>query len=214
MSLASTDDVRRVLKDDTIDDDEIEPYLEAASEWVRKISRNFDADGSVTESFYLIRPGDIVVVHDANPIVTEVKYYLAASLTGDTQSEGIGFYVLDGGRIRTGRFWHGVPLENIRPEWRTLPYELYDRVDVIYTASSVVPAPVREAVALIAASGYINSDTSDINDSDLTSEHIGDYSYNQRTKAGTGTGRFSNDKMPARARQYLRPYIRPKARSV
>lgn len=203
MALATTGDVRRILKRDDIPDEDITPFLETAEEWVeRAYGRDWDATGSILESFYNQRQGAILWLKDDNPTVTEVKGFAAPGSTGSVLTEDEGFMVMDRGRILMAKV-RQISVANLRPEEKEqlLPPFTWSRIEVTYTASGTVPAPVRDAVAIIAAAGFRQS-AQEI--SGLSGERIGDYSYTRMPVSGAASGSV----IPLRAKTLLAPYSR------
>lgn len=193
MALALPDDVRRYMNGLTATDAEIQPYLDAASEWVKRAChRDWDATGTVTESFYNVKPGDILYLKDEEPTAVTVKVFISPASESSTLSVG-AFQVLSRGRVQLRKLAGA-----LRPEEREYVIApVYARVDVTYTRSGVVPVPVREAVAMIAASAFINRS---LNAPPLRSEDLGDYRY---TIVDDETWK---QLIPPRALSYLRPY--------
>lgn len=107
-----------------------------------------------------------------------------------------------------------VPARNIRlhPTYFDVPFEgataahlpdNWSRIEIDYTPPPAVPAPVRDGCALTAAAIYVRGP---LTASAFTSEHLGDYSYQQRPLKGAGGG--ANEAIPEVAKALLRPYKR------
>lgn len=209
MTLASLDDVRRMLKDTTVTDDDLQPHLDAATEWVERVyGRDWDATGAQTETFYNVRQGTVIALRDEAPSALTVTGYAAPASAGTVLVANTGYAVLNRGRVQ---------LANILPAWSVLfgirpeEAELFSpftwaRVVIAYTASASVPTPVRDAVALIAAAWYQRSAQEA---GGLKSENLGDYSYTREDSANDGGAA-----VPKRAETLLAPYGRPLVRSV
>lgn len=201
MALATFSDVRRVLGRDNVPDTQIQPFLAAVEEWLKKYTgRDFGATGTVTEKFYNVREGSILYLSDISPGNVSVTVFASANGTGDALQENKEFQVLSHGRVQLFPFaLRAVPgLEGVVV--RALPRFLA-RVEVTYTASGQVPSPVREAVALGTAARILRSRP---DAQGFQSERLGDYSYSR------GTG----DLMPDSVRSMLRPYRRRRSVSV
>jgi hypothetical protein len=207
VALATVADVKRVLKNASIPDADLVPYLEDATEWVERVyGRDWDASGAQTETFYNVRQGAIVALKDESPTSITVTGYGAPGSAGTVLVENTGYMVMSRGRIQLAFIRSAsLPLTGVRPEeLEAVPPYTWSRLVVAYTASGVVPAPVREAVALIAAASYRQSED-DV--SGIKSERLGDYSYSR--------GEGSEVVVPKRARTRLAPYSgRRRVRSV
>lgn len=202
MPLADLDDVRRVLRRTDLDDATLQPFLDSAEQWVERVyDREWDAVGSQTENFFNVRQGAILTVKDENPTGIVVTGFAAPASDGTVLTVNQGYAVLDRGRVQLSLV-RQIAVQNIRPEEAEIqPPFTWARIQIVYTASALVPAPVREGVALIAAAGYAQS-TADVGG--LSSEKIGDYSY-VRGAARGGGGELV---IPKRARSLLAPYNR------
>jgi hypothetical protein len=207
--LASFKDVLRYLADKSATEYDVEPFLEAADEWVRRITGgNWDApaDTRVTDSFWHVRPGDFLNLKTEDPTDVEVRLFIMPTDEG-TPIDGSLYSVMSRGRIRL------VPIatllqfmSNVRPEVRDtleiITPGLFARVEVSYLPTGKVPFSIREAVAMIAAFSFQNVD---VDMSAMRSESMGDYSYTLET--GADGERIV---IPKRASRYLRPFRRTK----
>jgi len=214
MTLATTADVRRWLDetDASAPGTVLQPFLDDATEEVKRVTgRDWDAFGSVTETFPAVRQGDLLTLKDENPSGLTVTAYLSPSDAGRAlQTAEYSLHPL--GRLRLVR-----DVEAFAERAPAFPRRLgglgdallsvdvkpvsYDRVVVTYTASNEVPAPVREAVALTAAAMYKQRGQAT---SGIVSEKIGDYSYT-REKSNGGNGQ--NGAIPPEAMARLKAYM-------
>lgn len=207
MAIAVTADVKRILQrsDDAIDA-QLRPVLEAAEQWVREHThREWDRSGSVTETFFNRRQGKTLRLDDIAPkSITSVTTYLTADATGTLLTADTDYQLEDKGKLH----WYfnnlrspvGLPGASVR----VLPV-VYAKVVVVYKARGQVPAPVREATAIIAAASYNGSKVAI---SGKRSERMGDYSYTRDTKGSGGVI------VPQEALVYLSRYINHRARTV
>ena len=204
MALALTADVKRILRRPNEDiDSQLAPALEAAEQWVReRTGRGWDQSGSVTQTFYNIRQGKTLYLDDVAPkSITSVTSYLTADGTGTLLTADTDYQLEDKGKLH----WYfnalvspgGLPGASVR----ILP-SIYAKIVVVYKARGQVPAPVREATAIIAAASF-NGTAAPI--SGMRSQRMGDYSY---TRDGTGVV------VPKAAIDYLAQYVRHRARIV
>jgi len=211
MSLATTADVRRWLDEDadSAPGTVLQPLLDAASEEVKRVTgRDWDAHGTVTETFPSVQQGDLLTLKDENPTSLTIRAYLTPSDSGrDLQAAEYSLHPL--GRIklrrdveafaerapafprRRGGLGEALLSVDVKPV-------TYERVVVTYTASNEVPAPVREAVALMAAAMYRQRGQAV---SGIKSEKIGDYSY---TRADNSD---KDNSLPPEALERLQPYM-------
>jgi hypothetical protein len=207
--LATFEDVLRYLSDKSTTEYDIAPYLEAADEWARRVTGgNWDAPSEtrVTDPFWHVRPGDFLHLKTEDPTNVEVRLFILPTDEGNSIDASL-FSVMSRGRVRLTPVSTLLQfMSNVRPEVRdTLEIVqpgLFARVEVTYNPSGKVPAPVREAVALIAAFSFANTE-SDM--SALRSESMGDYSYTVETGADG-----ERVVIPKRARTYLRTFRRTK----
>jgi len=179
MALATSDDVRRWLKDPSVEDKDIAPWLEAAEERVRdRTGLDFEPkDTQVTETHTNVRQGEILTLRDRGPTEITVAVYPSADSDGTEVAEGSGWQLLRRGRLQLlftryeldpGLGGQAGTVEQ-RPGW-------YAKVEVAYKASGLVPARVREACACWAAHMYR---TSGLATGGLSSERLGDYSWSR-----------------------------------
>jgi hypothetical protein len=182
MALATVDDVKRWLKDPSIEDEDLAPWLEVAEEKVRDITGRFfgAADAEQLETFTNVREGSIITLSEQDPQDVAVMVFGSVDSDGMALEADAGFQMLARGRVQllANRYSTDLGLgggEGVTE--RHLGY--WSRVEVTYTSSGLVPASVREATACIAAHLY---KTSAQETSGLDSERLGDYSY---TRAGS-----------------------------
>ncbi len=199
MALATAADVKRYIPGYSESaDDNLELILAAVEAWVEKITgADWDASGTVIDKFYNARDGDILTLKDESPTNVVVTAYLAHDSTGSVLTVNTQYHVRDNGKIELVRVRFGSPqgLPEATVEVRATEWA---KIEVAYTASNSVPAPVREAVAMITAATWIDSRQAGDN---LISEKLGDYSY---TRASSDTTLA----VPKRARIFLNPYNR------
>ena len=203
--LCTTGDVKRILRALDQDIDEyLNPLIESAEEEVLRITgRNFGAIGSVTERFYNVRQDGLLYLSDENPSGVSVTafgsaassggYVMTANSSYQLQNEGV-IQLMWGSAIYDPRVsdapYSGQPLE-------------YDRVDVTYIASGIVPKLVREACAELAASEYAKQPG---RQSGYTSERLGDYSYSRSAA--------DDETTPASVARKLSYFEKPMIRTV
>jgi hypothetical protein len=205
MSLASLDDVKRVLGSTDASDEAIALYLEGAEAWVKKVyGGNWDEDGgeetTLLEEFYHVKQGDSVQLKADDATDVKVRVYVYSEYDepeedGAELSEN-AFVLHQDGKVELLFVRYGAPEGLPEAVAEFMPGE-YSKVVVSYTPSGVVPAPVREAVALIAASSVARAG---YEAGGLTGESLGDYSYSRDPDLAMA--------IPARAKVYLRPYGR------
>lgn len=207
MAIAVTADVKRILErsDDDIDA-QLSPTLESAEQWVRdRTGRDWDQSGIVTQPFYNIRQGKTLRLGDIAPkSITSVTTYLTADATGSVLTANTDYQLEDKGKLHLYfnrlRSPVGLPGATVR----ILP-SIFAKVVVVYKARGQVPAPVREATAIIAAASF-NGIAAAI--SGMRSERMGDYSYQRDTRDKGGLV------IPQAAMAYLAPYLEHRARIV
>ena len=199
MALATPTDAKRYIPDYSASDDvALEAQLEAAAEWVeRKCGRDWDASGSVTETFYDVRDGEILTLKDESPSSLTAKSYLSHDSDGLDMTVNTEYHVREGGKVEIIFVRYGAPqgLPEARVELRPTTFA---RIEVTYTASGTVPTPVREAVAMVAAAWYLDA-TAGAVAGDIISERMGDYSY---TREASG----ARLPIPNRAMTLLTPW--------
>lgn len=178
MTLATEADVRRHLHNDSIPDAEITPFLQSAGEWFEsKAGRDFDGVGSTVETFWMRRGGEYIKLKDIAPTVTKVKVFGGPLSSGNELTLDEGYVVEDMGRIRLRYQKFYEPFEGAAASTQQ---PMYDRVEVTYTRSGVVPPTVREGVAALAAMRYFQSAR---DASGFSSETLGSYSYSFDTNS-------------------------------
>lgn len=205
MALATLADVRRYLPGVTVDDNILQPLLDSVTEWIKEYANaDWDASGSVTENFYHVMSGKILKLKDSAPSSVAVNTYLGISSTASALTIDSGFRVMSNGRVQLREISRMGRVQGLRPE------ELdaagsgdteYSRVEVTYTASNVVPAPIKEAVAMTVAARYSQAK---LNVSGVKSERLGDYSYTREDSSKEG----SVPGVPDAALTNIEPYRR------
>lgn len=220
LALATVEDVARYLRQSAPTDlNELKPYLEAAEDYVRRfVNMRFEVKGEpVKQEEFSVREQSYVRIRDLAPTdVTMTVTMIANILPPFTPpwilSEGNDF-VLEAdshgikNRIRiTSSMYYRIVGYDFAYGKRA-PFT-WDKVEVDYTASGLIPATIREATALIAAANW-KQGPYDV--SGLQSERVGDYSY-QRSIRGTGTN--VSISIPERARNMLKLYRGTRSRST
>jgi len=205
MALCDEDDIKRWLKDDSVEDSDLTEWLEVAEERVQDYTGRTFASGSQTEYFFNVRQGAILHLKNLNPSSLTVTLYAAAGSDGVEVDENSSWQLLNRGKLQlffaryeidSGLGGQGGTIQR-RPGY-------YAKVKVEYTGSGTVPASVREACACIAAHMYR---TCVLEVSGLTSERLGDYSYARGPEKDSVS-------MPAAAKRLLGPYTKSKIRST
>jgi len=205
MALCDTDDIKRWLKDDSVDDDDLTEWLEVAEERVRDHTGYDFNSGAQEDNFYNVRQGAILHLRNLDPSSLTVTLYAAAGSDGVEVDENSSWQLLNRGKLQLffaryeidpGLGGQGGTVQR-RPGY-------YARVKVEYTGSGTVPASVREACACIAAHMYR---TCVLEASGLTSERLGDYSYSRSPEKDSVS-------MPAAAQRLLSAYRKSGIRST
>ncbi len=208
MALASLADVKRVLRIpaasvDTERDDRIRAALAAVESWADTRLWHISAEGEQLEVFWDI-PED-ATLHLAAPDVTvlKLKVYEYPSSAGVPLSPvelgmGHGYDLSDDGRVFLRPTLTVSPFEGASAQRRL---RVYARVEVYYEGTGVIPRAVTEGIAFLAAGHYADGPRAL---KGLTSEKIGDYSYNLGAlKSDSGEPSFVD-----RALFFLGPYMR------
>lgn len=181
----------------------IEAFLETASEWVeRAYRRNWSSTGPQVEDFYNVRQGEIINLQDEDPVTPVVTVFVTDNTnlaTGRTLTEGTSYQLMSRGRVQLFFFPTDISGFHGGGAIERLPIT-YKTVRVAYTASNIVPKPVRDATALIAAASYRQSATEI---SGFRREKMGDYEYE---RANPSEDSFGALVIPSRARAFLAPY--------
>lgn len=203
MALAVLADVKRVLRITTVDsdrDDQLTGALEAADDWFRARARGrFDEVGTGTAKFHAIRYGSVVHLPVPGSTITAVR---AGSATDPTTLGTDQYTTMDDRRVRVGRIdpWPRDPREQEPLSWTERPY--YEVVEIDYTAPGTVPKGVRDGIARLAASLWLNSGGGEDGSTAIVSEKIGDYEYKLAQDSIASSGDLWSDAM-----KLLRPYI-------
>lgn len=191
MALASLDDVNRILGFTTGDnperDKKVRSELAAIESWAEGALWKISAEGPNCEVYFDVKDDATLYLPSGDVTVTKVKIIPRASGNDDfywiyvnsTSSTGQGYDLDDQGRLI------------LRPMRSTTPFEgahagmlgqTYDRVEVHYEGTGVIPRAVTEGVAFLAA-GYHAYGPQALQN--IKSEKIGDYSY---TLGGNASG--------------------------
>lgn len=176
MALATLADVKRVLRipstdvSDTERDTQLTEALAMAESWYDSHGgMAFDVSGAQTETYFNVAENGSLPLPVFNVPVTEVKVFPSTGSTG-TVLPATGYDVLfDSVRLRPDLSF--TPFENATA--RRTPGE-YNKVTVVWTGPNSVPKDVRDGIAYLAA-GVWKSGPRLL--AGLTSEKIGDYSY-------------------------------------
>ena len=199
MALATSADTKRYIPDGaTISDADISSFLEAAEEWViRVLGRDFGETSSPTEQFDFVQQGSIIHLSNESPTSITVTGFLFPGSTGETLIEDSSWSLLPRGQIEI-LFYRFAGVPGLPLAVREVSPLTWHKITVAYTADTTVPAPIREAVAMIAAAWYIDATAGDAAGG-IISEKLGDYSYTRES---------SGDKLPipTRARSLIRPW--------
>lgn len=183
MALATIDDIKRLLKrhdeeGDPFEDDLRKALAAAEAWWANATGTNYDASGTITETFYSVRDDETLWLKNRSPSAVVVTLFYASDSNGEVLTVNRGYAIetdrWGDTRIRLSRITTagvvGISGVRVRTLARTAA-----RVEVAYTPNaSAVPADVRDAVAAIAAFKYTRSTT---DASNLKSERLGSYSY-------------------------------------
>lgn len=202
--LAHISDVRRAAglsADDTSNDAELIPVLEAAEDWVkRRYGGEWDVSGSRTVKFYNVAYNAVLSLAAENPTVSAVSAYASPGATAQTLVVNSDYVLETNGKLRLlgTNLWN--PFEGATARFFPSPWA---RLEVTFSATASVPTPVREAVALIAAATW-SQQLADVQG--LNAETIGGYSY---TRAGPASAKALGSLIvPQRAVGFLAPYRR------
>jgi len=216
-SLATIDDVKRKLhiSASSVDyerDSWLQDELDTAAEWFNRVARQrWDAGTGGVATYYDVLETDALELPQEGCSVTQVQVVLAvnnviapifsSTLTPDEYDVSDDGRVL---RLRPITVWQ--VFENA---WAYRQPRRYRFAQVSWEPSNAdVPTPVRDGVAMLAAGQYVSSPRLA---SGLTSERIGDYTYQIRP---TGSGSFipgqpasEPDGFVTEAMRLLRPYM-------
>jgi hypothetical protein len=194
MALATLADVARYLASPPANLADLQPFLDAATDWVERITgRDWDATGAITQDFFNVRAGAVLRLKDESPTITSVTIF--PDVSSDEHfwmlSPTSGLYrLLNRGRLQL------LPNSGARfADW-------WSRVKVVYTPSGAIPTPIREAVAMTAAAMYTSASSGVAVAGGIQSEKLGDYSYSLADPDADA----SDNVAPAEALALLRPY--------
>lgn len=187
--IASTDDVRRVLRltnEAMASDADLQIALDVVVSWLaNKLPDYMTSTG--TQVFYDVRPGDVLPVPQPYGTITGITataYGSATTLVPDTD-----YYATDG-LIVLRRRWRWDALAHHQRTW--------DKVAVSWENVLDPPEALVEGVAMAAANLWSTSPTLV---KGMRSERIGSYSYTLSDKS-------VDDVLGTRARALLRPFMR------
>lgn len=161
----------------TADDARIERFRESTEQFIKeRYGRDWDLTGPQVDRFYNKQEGSIVYLRDEFPSVAKVEVWYDSSSSSDlgrVLKEYDDFNVLDEGKVQLILRRYG-NLGGIRGSHLIGTRSVYQRIQVSYVASGIVPIDVEEAVSRSVASTFISRIQSNRN---VKSERIGDYSY-------------------------------------
>lgn len=227
MALATVEDVLRMLRipESSVNeerDDQIAAALETAQEWVSaRLRQRYDVEEGGLLVVHDVRETDSVLLPRVGAIVNEVRVTLNVSTEFAESDERIlefdAYDVIDGPR--------GATAIQLRPQLLFAPFEgaiaqrfprTYRKVEIAWDVPddefNTVPAPVRDATALIAAGLWTSSPRLA---SGYSSEKIGDYQYTLGTGSSSSGSSGSSPESPgndywSQAAKLLRPFIQRK----
>lgn len=206
MALASVADVQRELGVASLtaaEQADIEKYLETAEEYAAKILRtSYDAPATPTTRFEYDVAEDAQLDVPPNSTSVTVQTYLYADSNPLTLTVNED-YSFDSGRGEL-RLRPSLVFEIFEGASASRLLRRYEVVKLTYTPPTPsVPAPVRDGVALLAASLFKQAPQAS---GGLQSESLGDYSYSLASGGGGGGGTIVADTVM----KLWRPYIRRK----
>lgn len=209
MALASLNDVNRILGhttgEDTSRDDKVRAALEAVESWAETALWKISAEGPNVEVYFDIKDDATLYLPAGDITVTKVKIIPRASgndafywiYVASTSSTGQGYDLDDQGRLMLRPMRSVAPFEGAHA---SVYGQTYDRVEVHYEGTGIIPRAVTEGIAFLTA-GYVAYGPQALQN--VKSERIGDYSY---TLGGVG----NNDELPymTQALFFLKPHMR------
>lgn len=198
-SLASLDDVNRILGyttgDDTTRDAKVRAELDAVESWAEGALWKISAEGSNVEVYFDVGDDATLYLPAGDLTVTKVKI-IPNSTGGDESffwiyaqslaSSGQGYDLDDQGRLMLRPMRTFAPLEGAVA---SVYPRTYDRVEVHYEGTGVVPRAVTEGIAFLTA-GYHRHGPQALQN--VKEEKIGDYSY----KLGGERGGAGDEQLP------------------
>lgn len=208
MARASLEDVKRILRlrdDDPARDAEIRASLAAVESWADKRLWDTSRSGLQCETYFDISEDATLQLPSEDCTVVKVKVFEYPSSYGIPLSPvelglGHGYDMTDNGRLMLRPTLFVSPFDGASAQRRLRQYE---RVEVHYLGTGVVPRAVTEGVAFLAAGHWQDGPRAL---QGLTSEKIGDYSY---TLGGSGTpGGEEDAAFVQRAMWFLKTYLK------
>lgn len=213
-TLASLVDVKRILRIpatdvDTDRDAQLQGALDAVEAWASKRLAGISKEGAGIEVYWDVGEDATLRLPASDVTITTLKVYEYPSSNGVPLSPiqlglGHGYEVTDGGDLILRPMLFVSPFEGATA-WRRLRH--YDRVEVHYIGTGVIPRAVTEGIAFLAAGYWKDGPRALLG---LTSEKIGDYSY---TLGNTG-GATGQPEYVAQALFFLNDYFRKARVSV
>lgn len=179
MPLASLDDVKRILRVSTVDEErdaQLRAALDAVEDWIAPQLAGLTAEGQQVEAFFDVYEDATLHMAARDATVLRVKvFYGPASADGIPQGYemrlGSGYDLDNEGRIMLRPNLTFAPFEGALA---SRPLKMYSRVEVLYYSTGVVPKSITEAVALLTA-GYWSEGPQLLQS--ISHEKIGDYEY-------------------------------------
>jgi hypothetical protein len=207
MNIASLADVKRVghfTDDNPTRDAALRAALAARQSWADTKMWKLTASGPQVETYWNVFEDATLQLPAVDVVVTKVKVYDNPSATGVqlspiTLGQGGGYDISDSGTLQ------------LRPSMFVTPFEgavatrrlrLFNRVEVFYLGTGVVPQAVTDGIAMLAAGDYVSGGTIF---GGIKSEKIGDYSYTLNGPADNASGQ---PEYVERAMAMLRPFIK------
>lgn len=187
MPLASLDDVKRILRVSNVDetrDAHLRAALAAVEDWIAPQLAGLTAEGQQVEVFFDVYEDATLHMPAKDATVLRVKVFYGPNTSESIpqsmeMSLGSGYNLDNEGRVmlRPNMF-----LQPFEGAVASRPLRMYNRVEVLYYSTGVVPPAVTEAVALLTA-GYYQEGPQLLNS--IVREKIGDYEYwtNESTTA-------------------------------
>lgn len=208
MALASITDVKRILRiaPTSVDEErdaQLRAALDAVESWAERSLKGITATGSQVETYFDIYEDATLHLPGSDIVVTKVTVWLYPSsepvswFTADS-ADGPRYQVTDDGKLILR------PVLNVSDDAGSRLLRCYERVDVFYEGSGVIPRAVTEGIAIMAA-GYWTEGPQILRN--VKSEKIGDYSYTLNDMSNT-FGDVNEPIYVSRAAFFLQPYLR------